>query len=257
MMIDLHTHILMGIDDSNFDKESLLVALRNAEKEGVRKIFVTPHYVQFEVENSTQIISEEMAKLQALIKQENIDITLYIGAEIFVTLDLPMLLEQKKVPTLNHSRYILIEMPLGMVPRYMDLLIYQLCMKEYVPIIAHPERNVRIQKHPKYLQNFIEKGALVQMNAGSIMGDFGGRAKTAARLFLKHNMVHFIASDAHDAHHRPLKLLDAKNVVEKIMGKQDASSLFEHNAAAVILNQYIQTPDIKPIKRKWYSFGER
>ncbi len=148
-----------------------------------------------------------MERLREAIYQEGLDFEIYLGNEIYIAMDIFTLLENKKVATLNDSRYILLEFPMLDMPIFVENLIYNLLLKGYVPVIAHPERNKKIIDDPNILYNLINKGALAQLNLPSLEGKYGDKVRITVEILLKYNMIHFIGTDAHSKNERsPLEL---------------------------------------------------
>lgn len=241
-MIDLHSHILPFLDDGAKDMEAAIKMLRIAEKDGIRHIIATPHYIEGSYGNNSEKVKSMCDKVEKEICEAGFDIKLYPGNEVFICPELPQLVDSGEICTLNNSRYILMEFPMGSLPQYTYEVIYQLGLRGYVPVIAHPERNLIISQKPNILCDFILKGALVQVNSSSIKGLYGKKTARLALKLIKHNMVHFISSDAHTCRGRSPKLSSARKIVENDIGAEAAERLFELNGLAVLANDEIDCP---------------
>lgn len=195
-MIDIHSHILYGCDDGAKNIEQSIEMIKVAQSVGVTDIFCTPHYMEDGYKIDKEMFFQRLDMLKRKLKEENIDVNLYPGNEVFVFQNILQSLEAK-ISYLNGSRYVLMELPLIENVNYLDDVLYELLSSGKVPIIAHPERYLKVQSDFSFAQKLIEKGALLQINVNSLVGRYGKEAKKVAIKLLKNNMVHFVASDAH------------------------------------------------------------
>lgn len=198
-MIDIHSHIIPEVDDGSSSMTMSLEMLRMAVKNGSTTIVATPHAFSHVC---TYEKPEQLRHAFQQLKQEARDLSLPItilqGAENFFDSRLAEYLVQfPDLLTLNNSDYFLLEFPPDFIFPGSEQFIYNVMNEGFIPIIAHPERNRIFRSKPQLLHRFLQIGALSQVTAGSIRGDFGTSARTAALEFIKHNMVHVIASDAH------------------------------------------------------------
>lgn len=250
-MIDIHHHIIPQIDDGAQDDEMTLKMLKMAVEEGITKIIATPHYIlgcnqykEYEdIVNRVQYVNE-------IAKNNNLNIEIYPGNEVFIDSGIDEWVINKKVVTLNHSKYLLVESSLSGVPDFIDQVLYQLQLKGIIMILAHPERYKNIQKSPNKLIPHIEKGMLVQVNVGSILGIFGEEVQKTVENLIKHNMVHFVATDAHSDGRRSPKCKEAFTKVIEWVGEEKAAKLFIENPKAILENQFIAYEEPIRIERK-------
>jgi len=249
-MIDIHSHILPEIDDGAADEETSIEMLRISEMDGIKSIIATPHYIRFSIDNTRELIAERCRKLSNAAKRYGINVDIYPGSEVFIGLEIPQLIKEGQIATLNNSEYVLMELPMGSMPDFTDDVIYRLKLDGYTPVIAHPERYAVIGKDPNRLYRIIRNGALVQMNAGSLNGVYGKHVQKTAWSLLNHGMVHFISSDAHGCRRRAPKLSNCMQLVEKEMGKDVAEMLFCLNAEAVINHKNISAPEPQEVRMK-------
>ena len=241
-MVDIHSHVLPGVDDGAADMDKAIAMLKQAKNEGTKSIFATPHCIFGESRYISlgNIIQERFEEFTNEAMKQDIDIDIYLGQEIFVSYDIPVYLKEGKVLTLNNSRYVLLELPLQTIPLYFNDLLYNLELDGYVPIITHPERNEEILKNAKIIDTLIQRGSLMQVDSSSLRGLFGKSAKKLAFKLLKNNKVHFVASDAHSCNGgRNTSLQEAYNMVLKKKGKKKADELFILNGQKVINNEEI------------------
>lgn len=202
--IDIHTHILPGLDDGPADMEGSVALARCYERVGIKTIVATPHYLPGTAwMASKDKILESARQLQARLDSENIDLHIQPGMEIAYHKKIAdNLLEDKLLP-LGTSGHYLIEPPLSGEQHALVEGLLNLSDLGLQFILAHPERVGTFQKQPEQLRRLIEKGWLLQINTGSLLGYFGRRSKETADKLLKNNQIHLIASDAHDHQRRP------------------------------------------------------
>lgn len=250
-MIDLHSHILPGIDDGAKDLEMALEMAQQAVARGIKAVAATPHYLKVtwsEVKNKTN-------ELRLLLTDHGIELEVIAGAELYIDpmfIDLPA----GEIPTYNDTgRYCLVEFPMMEFPAYIDQVLFSLQVKGITPIIAHPERYQRVIREPNLVAEWIEAGSLIQMNANSVLGLFGEKVIKTSRIMLEHNMVHFIASDAHSTGRRGFCLDSAAEAAAKIIAPDDVEKLVSSNPALVIAGEPIDIPEVRyyrPRKRFWF-----
>lgn len=254
-MIDIHSHILPGVDDGSKDIEMSIEMARIYEKNNIKKVIATPHYIEG-VQNST--LEENKIALEALnhrLEEEQIDLEVCLGNEIMISLDILKDLEESNLSTLNGSKYILIEFPMFDIPNYTENILHELLLRGYHPIIAHPERNRSIGEDPNILFRLIEDGALAQLNLGSIEGKFGKKIKENAELLLNHNMIHFVSTDAHRSNTRTPNVANALNILRKIVSKEDYDRITYENANYILDNKdiKIKSPTMYKNKKNFFT----
>ena len=178
-MVDMHSHIIYGIDDGSKSKEMTLEMLKLSIECGVKKIVATPHYMKgrFNVEYSE--VKDKVNELRQMISEEKLDIEIYCGQEVYYRENILEYYEEGAIGTINDSRYMLIELPMMEfdVNSVIDNL-YELTLKGIIPIIAHPERYIPFIKNPSLINDFIKEGYLFQLNTGSVSEDFGKDVKS-------------------------------------------------------------------------------
>ena len=168
-MIDIHTHLIPNVDDGAKNFDIAFRAFEEAVDVGFTDIVLTSHYISNSVETDSNKLVLEKEKLQKEIKDKNINLKLYTGMEIYISDDLPKLIDEKKVLTLADSKYILIELPINNKIYFLDYIIGSLREKSLKIILAHPERYLVVKENPDIVEEFIEKGCLIQCNLGSIL----------------------------------------------------------------------------------------
>ena len=197
-MIDIHSHILPGIDDGSKNIKMTLDMLRMAEKDGTTDIIATPHFCRGYGEATYFQVKEYVKHFNLLAKEENIDINIYYGQEVYYSESLLSDFKDGIIGTINDSRYMLLELDMAnFEPEVLDT-IYELKVMGIQPILAHPERYKFIIEKPSRINRFINEGVLFQMNSGSIVGNFGQSVRKTAEILLDHRIYSFIGSDAHN-----------------------------------------------------------
>ena len=232
-LCDLHTHVLPGVDDGAPEMEYALQMLRNAAASDVELLAVTPHCNRpGEMRN---YLDESLRARFLQIQQaaEDIPVQLVLGAEVFVDEFLPKLLHEKKIPTINGSRYLLTEFPvhtesecfLDMLQRILDL--------GYTPLIAHPERYSAVCSEPQIVFPWIDMGCHLQLTGGSIIGEYGKTVQRTAAFLLQQDLVACVASDAHGVHHRSNYLLDVFDHLNLWYSRHYAQCLMYENPGRI------------------------
>lgn len=235
-MIDIHNHILINVDDGPETEQAAIDLLLQAAANDVTDIIITPHHYSENYENPSEKIKESLNELNFLAEQLDISINLYLGQEIRINPNLLHELTTGRSIPLNHSRYVLLEFSYIEIPRYTDQLIFDLQMKGFVPLIAHPERCPPLIDDMDMLYDLVDRGVITQVTAGSVTGAFGGNLKTLTLEMIKRNLVHVVASDAHNATVRPFMLKEAYQVIEKELGESYVNYL-QKNASAILNNK--------------------
>lgn len=248
-MIDFHSHILPNIDDGAKSIEESVNLIKEAKQAGFTGIVLTSHYIEGTYVSSQEKRSELVEKLKEEMKKEKLDIDLYLASEIYMTENIVDLISTGKASSVNGSRYVLFEMPLSIEnePIMLYNMIYALQEKRFIPILAHPERYKFIQKNPNYIYDLVQKGVLMQVNYGSVVGQYGTAAEQTAKKFLKHNMVHFFGSDVHREQSVYIRVPDVLKAIEKIIGKDKLEEITKTNPEQVISNNRIDIDDPREI----------
>lgn len=238
-MIDMHSHILPAIDDGSPNIEESIKMIKEAKEAGFAEIVSTSHYIE-ESYNSSKYEREKLIKnINEGLEAENIDIKIYNGAEAYISTNLTELIQKEELPTINESKYLLMELPMQSQILYLDNIIYNLKTNGITPIIAHPERYSYVQKNPKILQDFVNKGVLFQANYGSIIGRYGKDAEKTVKKLLKNNMIHFLGTDTHRSGSVYTQMDKILRKLEKLIGKEKLELLSKANPQKVLNNEEI------------------
>ena len=239
-MIDIHTHIIHGVDDGSDTIEESVAILKSALNNGVTDIIFTPHYIEPAEYNKQEVLSR-FEQLKNEVYKNDLDIKLHLGNEIAVYGNINQILQDGDIFTLANSKYILIEFPMNSDVSYVLDTIYEIRIKGLVPIIAHPERCECFRIHYDRIKEAVNEGALIQCNTGSLIGTYGNTAKKIVKKLLKEGLVHFFATDTHSIkNNRYDNLHKVESEVEKIMGRFEKNKLFVYNARNVLINENIE-----------------
>lgn len=246
-MLDIHSHILYDVDDGSTSIEESLKLLKKAQSEGISVIFATPHKDP-QYQPSKELILDRVKELNSMCQDNGLEIQVLPGQEVRLYDNIVDDYKNNKLITLNNAgRHLLVEFPSSHVPKYATRLFYELLLAGVQPILVHPERNSEIISNPQLLFNIVETGVLTQITAGSIMGKFGRKAKKLSHLFMAHNLVTFIASDAHHIKTRDFHMRSAYKKIRKKYGLDYATQLFI-NADKILTSEYISMNEILPLK---------
>jgi protein-tyrosine phosphatase len=249
-MIDLHCHMLPGIDDGAHSLDMALKMAQMAVDDGITMTACTPHIYPGLFENTAEGINSACRKFQQDLDNAGIPLKLTYGADIQIVPDLVEGLSSGRLPTLHGSHYFLFEPPHHVAPPRMLDLVYDALASGYVPIITHPERLTYIDEEYSTFVEAARMGAWLQLTGGSLLGGFGGRVQKITERFLKGGMSHLLASDAHNLKNRTPQLREARDAAALLVGEEEATRLVQDRPLAVINNtapgNVIQPPALNP-----------
>ena len=224
-MIDLHSHLLPGIDDGSKDLAMSLAMARMASADGISTIACTPHILPGIYNNSGPAIRKAVARLAESIAEAGIPISLVTGADVHIAFDLAVQLRDGRALTLNGSRYLLLDPPHHVLPPRLEDLIFGLQTAGYVPILTHPERLSWLEGHYDLVRRLVSSSVLMQITAGSVMGRFGRRPCYWAERMLDEGLCHLLATDAHNTEQRAPRMADARDFVAQRLGDDEDINL--------------------------------
>ncbi len=197
-MIDIHNHILPGVDDGAKDLEMSIAMANVAVQEGITHILATPHHRNPEYINARKEVEEAVGQLQIELDRRGIDLVIFPGQEVRLHGELMAHIDAGEILFTDlDEHYILIEFPSHEVPHYAEQIFFELLSRNIRPIIVHPERNQKIIEKPDVLKRFINMGCYAQLTAASYLGEFGSAVEETSRLLIEEHLVHMLASDAH------------------------------------------------------------
>lgn len=254
-MIDIHSHILPGIDDGAKDINDSLALARGAVDEGIRTIIATPHHQNGHYANKKDDILEKVAELNTALRQESVPLTVLPGQETRIYGEILDDYQKGEILTLNNGgKYLFVELPSDHVPMYAEQLLFEIQLEGLVPIIVHPERNRGFIERPELLFQLVKKGALTQVTGASLAGFFGKKIKKFSLQMVEANLTHFVASDAHNMINRSFKMTEAFAVLDNEFG-DDTVYMFKENAALLVEGQNVYRDVPNRIKKKKKLFG--
>ncbi|MGE7759122.1 tyrosine-protein phosphatase [Peribacillus sp. NPDC097895] len=249
-MIDIHSHILPGIDDGAKSIEDSLEMARMAVSEGIHKVIATPHHMNGKYENRKQDIISRVAALNEVLKAEAIPLEILPGQETRIYGEILRDYKLEEIVTLNDGgKYLFIELPSAHVPRYTEQLLSDIQFERLTPIIVHPERNQELIENPDLLYKFVNNGTLTQVTAASVSGAFGKNIQKFSMQLIESNLTHFISSDAHNITSRSFKMTEAFDVIEKKFNI-DYVELFLDNAELLVEGKTVYKEVPEKIKKK-------
>ncbi len=235
-IVDIHCHILPGVDDGAKSFEQSKAMLDIAYEQGIRTIIATPHHMPEGRNASPQTIEEQVTRLQNYADECHYDMDIYVGNEIYYHEEAADLLDEEEICTLAATSYVLVEFAPMDDARYIRNSLNHLQNMGYQPIIAHVERYMSLVKPPfEHIKQLREMGVLIQVNAGSITGFFGKHSKETAEKLLKAKLVDFIGTDAHSDGGRAPRMADCIEILQKKCSPEYVEQLLYGNAEEFIL----------------------
>ena len=240
-MIDLHCHLLPGIDDGPATPGETLRLCRMAVADGITHAIVTPHIHPGRWSNTKQSIARDCARLQRALARRNIPLRVGFAAEVRLTDQVMRQVEENEIPfygEVDAYRVMLLEFPHNQIIPGSDKLAQWLLARKIRPLIAHPERNKQLMKEPALLQPFIDIGCWLQLTAASVLGNFGERAESLAKLLLDEGKVKVLASDGHNIGVRKPVLSEAFSYISEHYGEACARRLMLDNPERISADQF-------------------
>lgn len=248
-MIDMHNHILQGVDDGSKSLEESINLVKKARAHGMTGLVLTPHYMKGAMDTSVHILKERFETLQEALKAENIDIPLYLGHELYLDPRLIDDLKEEKCMSINKGAYVLMELPLKSDVHRLEAFVHELKIAGYKPILAHPERYAFVHKDINAISTLIDDGVAMQMNMSSLKGYYGKTVKKVARKMVKRGWVHCIGSDVHREKSSVLDIKHPLKYLRKMGGKAWIHQVTLDNPQAILNNEDLQAPRFKKRKR--------
>jgi len=236
-MIDLHNHILPGLDDGAADVSVAIGMAKMAVDEGTTVLACTPHILPGLYHNRGDLIRREVAKLQQVLTGQGIPLNLVIGADVHLVPDLSAGLREGRLLTLADSRYVLIEPPRHVYPARLAEALFSLIVAGYVPILTHPERLAWINTHYAEILRLFHGGVWMQITAASLLGKFGKPARYWSERMLDEGRVHILASDAHDLTRRPVNLRAGRDAAALRVGEEEAEHMVSTRPEGILANE--------------------
>lgn len=251
--VDLHCHLLPGLDDEPQTLAQSVTMARQAVADGIRYVLATPHHLDRHYQNPGPVVTAAVATLQAELERQQVPLTVFAGQEIHLSDDL-VTSPQQLLGIDAGQRYVLLELPHEHVPNYLSQVVFELLQRGTVPIIAHPERNTEMIAHPERLYDLVQQGCLAQATAGSLVGDFGYQVKCTTLELIKCGLVQVIASDAHLMPQRSFRLRAGYQALAHL--DESYVERFEANARHLLNGEKVMaTAIVQPRRqRKFWLF---
>jgi protein-tyrosine phosphatase len=254
-VIDIHSHLLPGIDDGPATWEQTMAMVYQAIEDGIKEIAVTHHILSnVDYQREGEII-EKFEQLKQTLVRENLPLKLHLGSEIYSQPDMEL---QHSISTYNGNRkYFLVEFPMQGIPKFAADKFFEIIADGLTPVIAHPERNAGIIRKPERAYEFVQRGALLQLNGGSITGRHGSQVRDTAEILLNSNLFHLIGSDGHNTTRRPIRLSSALDIILDGWGTERVNLLFKENPRKVLNGDKIVPDEPTPPEPLKKNFTKR
>jgi protein-tyrosine phosphatase len=265
-LIDLHCHLLPGVDDGSKNLAMSLDMARMACADGITTVVCTPHILPTVYDNAGPEIKAAVTLLQEALSLADIPLRLLSGADVHIVPDLLSGLNDGRILTLAGSRYLLLEPPHHVMPPQFDQCIFRLQSAGYVAILTHPERLSWIEPQYALIRRMVHKGLWIQLTAGSLTGRFGQGPRYWAERMLDEGLCHVMATDAHNTSTRPPHLARAQAIVEQRLGAAEAANIFRIRPRGVIENvspaklpplPASESSDEQSVQRGWKGLAQR
>lgn len=234
-MIDIHTHILPGVDDGSRNIEMSLKMAAAAYESGVDTMVCTPHCMPGVYSNyASEKLEKSFIHLKEAVRGTGIPVSLKKGMEVLLTERTEKMLAEKKFWTLNDSHYLLVEFSFDEDPAYCYKALEKVKENGYIPIIAHPCRYYFVQQGPQIVYDWYQKGYGIQINKGSLLGSFGKKEKDCAGRLLRHCLVTCVASDTHRSDKRTPAMDEVKKYLQERYGREYTHMLLSENPERIL-----------------------
>jgi protein-tyrosine phosphatase len=255
--VDIHCHLVPGLDDGAADGEEALAMAEMAVADGAGTIVVTPHQLGNHAENAGPIIRDATARLQEALARHGVPLRVLPGGDVRIEPDMVRKIRNGEVLTLaDCHRHVLLELPHD-VYLPLDRLLAELASAGLTGVLSHPERNQGLLRRPELLRPLVEGGCLLQITAGSLTGTFGRRIQRFAETMIEQGLVHFVASDAHGVKTRPPLLAAAFQRVAELAGDEVAVDLCCRHPAAVAAGRAVSPGPRRPARAAWRGWLRR
>ena len=242
-MIDLHCHILPGIDDGAPDLDTALEMARVAVADGITITACTPHIHPGAYDNEGPGIKAAILALQDKLDEAGIPLKLVCGADVHIDVDLPEGLRSGRIARLNDTDYFLFEPPHHVAPPRLEEVVFDVMAQGWRPILTHPERLSWIEDHYEIMVRLAQRGVLMQVTGGSVEGRFGKRPRYWAERMLDEGLVHILATDAHNLRNRRPELSPARDAVAERLGEAEAVAMVDTRPAGILAGETPPDPE--------------
>lgn len=256
-MIDLHCHILPGVDDGPDNIAESLEMAQAAVYSGITHVLCTPHHNNGRFENPKEQVLEKLTLFQKQLEVSGIPLTVFGGQEVRITGNILEKLTADELLTVDlEGRYLLIEFPTTDVPAYTEALFIKLLAEGVIPIIVHPERNQVFGEDPNRLIPYLDMGCLAQLTAPSYVGVFGKKIEKTAKNMVAHGLVQMVGSDAHGGTKRPFFLAEAMELIGKDFGDELVSEM-KQVSRDILNGELVVAEGYQEIRSKRFGFWRK
>jgi len=255
-MIDIHNHMLPGIDDGAQDWDQALTMARMAVEDGIEGVVCTPHCISGLFPNDRSSVLQAVKTLREKLAAHEIPLDVYPGSELRLDFELLGKINSGKVLTLNDTgRYVLIELPTEVLPPNLEHFFWELQSRHITTVLAHPERNAALIHDPAQLNSWVEMGVLTQITASSLGGRFGTAIQQFAVSLIEHQMVHLIATDSHGTRRRTPRLSKGYGLAREIVGEDMAQEMVNGIPKRILEGETVVPPCPIPLtgRKSWFS----
>lgn len=251
-MIDIHSHILPCLtgDDGSRSDEMTIEMAKQLVNSGFNTVYATPHHIPGEINADPKEIDNATKKINLLLNEEGIALSVLSANEIFIDEDITNKLLENKVLSMNKSGYVLIELPMNDIPMNFESIIFDLKLKGYMPIIAHPERNAKIKEDRNIIYRYLEMGAYAQLNLRSLSGKYGKQSRDIAMWMLSNKYYQFIGSDGHNMTNKSMDVIEEINILKKSVDEDYFDDITCNNPTKITENFQLEYKLFAPIVKK-------
>lgn len=250
-LTDLHSHLLFDIDDGAKCIEDSIRLVDIYIENGYSGVVATPHYVKgTKYTPSPELLKERRQQVEKVFEEKGVKFSIYLGMEVRLEDGILEGLLEQRILSLNGGRYVLVEFPASEVPSYAFEMLFILQTEGYIPILAHPERNMGILADISVVQRLFDNGIIIQINKGSLLGEYGTQIKDTCIKLLQKGLVHIVATDTHREIDRNPSLHNLKNILIDLVGTENTELILKKNPKEVIRNN-----DLSPMKT--FSISEK
>ncbi len=263
MVIDMHSHILPGLDDGAADWVQAIAMARVAVNDGITEMVCTPHWILGRYENDRETVLGRFAEFEERLAAEKIPLRIHTGMELRIDASIPDRLKTGELLTLdNGGVYVLLELPDENIPSNLHEFFGNLQISGYRPILSHVERNPIFLENPRRLFNLVEKGILTQVTAASLLEGFVEEIREFAFFLVEHRLVHMVVTDTHSLRMRRPQLSGACSVIEKLTGPETVTRMVSETPGQILRGEQVPVVDPIPLeelrkKKSFWSFFQK
>lgn len=245
-MFDIHSHILPDIlgDDGSKSIEMTLDMAKQLVDSGFTDVFATPHYIPDENKSSSDTVLKLIENTNKIISDHGIDLKIHQGHELYLDQSVGKSITSKEALTLGNSGYVLIELPMHSIPFDFESVIFDLKLRGFTPVLAHPERNHMIANDLSMVDKYLDMGILLQLNLKSISGRYGGLVKKASMELINKQYYSFVGSDGHNCSGNSMNVVKEVEILKSITDYKYFSDITYDNPRKILIDEVVSSPVI-------------